>query len=200
MSKQNASGPNNIPTMLWKDYNFHIQLLYFCNETLEGYRLLAFSKSNMITIMKKGNSSQPSNYRGITLTSIASKVYNSLLLNRMSKHLEPILRKNQNGFRKGRSILPQILPLRRIIEEVKIANRKASIAFADLFKAFDSINRSVIPTFFISMVCQTKSLQVSKLCMATKKHLFLVQMESLTLSSQLLVYFKVIHLHHTSSL
>ena len=36
--------------------------------------------------------------------------------------------------------------------------------------------------------------------MTAQKHLFLVQMEPLTLSSQLIVYFKVIHLHHTSSL
>ena len=98
----------------------------------------------MITIPKKGDLSQPSNYRGITLTSIASKVYNSLLLNHISKHLEPILRRNRNGFRKGKSTLPQILALRRIIEEIKIANRKASIVFVDFSTAFSSINRSAM--------------------------------------------------------
>ena len=96
----------------------------------------------MITILKKGGLSQPSNYRGITLTSISSKVYNLLLLNRISKHLEPILRENPNGYRKGPSNLPQILALRRIIEEIKIANRKAPIVFAHFSKAFYSINRS----------------------------------------------------------
>ena len=80
MSKQKASGPDNILTMLWKDQNFHTELLYFCNEILEGNTPLAFSKSNMITILRKCDLSQPSNYRGITLTSITSKVYNSLLL------------------------------------------------------------------------------------------------------------------------
>ena len=96
----------------------------------------------MITIPKKGCLSQPSNYRGITLTSISSKVYNLLLLNRISKHLEPILRENPNGYRKGPSNLPQILALRRIIEEIKIANRKAPIVFVHFSKAFHSINRS----------------------------------------------------------
>ena len=96
----------------------------------------------MITIPKKGCLSQPSNYRGITLTSISSKVYNLLLLNRISKHLEPMLRENPNGYRKGPSNLPQILALRRIIEEIKIANRKAPIVFAHFSKAFYSINRS----------------------------------------------------------
>ena len=96
----------------------------------------------MITIPKKGCLSQPSNYRGITLTSISSKVYNLLLLNRISKHLEPMLRENPNGYRKGPSNLPQILALRRIIEEIKIANRKAPIVFVHFSKAFHSINRS----------------------------------------------------------
>ena len=96
----------------------------------------------MITIPKKGCLSQPSNYRGITLTSISSNVYNLLLLTRISKHLEPILRENPNGYRKGPSNLPQILALRRIIEEIKIANRKAPIVFVHFSKAFHSINRS----------------------------------------------------------
>ena len=94
----------------------------------------------MITILKKGGLSQPSNYRGITLTSISSNVYNLLLLTRISKHLEPILRENPNGYRKGLS--NQILALRRIIEEIKIANRKAPIVFVHFSKAFHSINRS----------------------------------------------------------
>ena len=54
--------------------------------------------------------------------------------------MEPILRENPNGYRKGLS--NQILALRRIIEEIKIANRKAPIVFAHFSKAFYSINRS----------------------------------------------------------
>ena len=98
----------------------------------------------MFTIAKKGDLQNPNNYRGITLSTIASKNYNSLLLNRLSKYMEPILRRNQKGFRKGRSTFPQILSLRRIIEETRIANRKASIVFVDFSKAFDNVNRSAM--------------------------------------------------------
>ena len=198
MSKQKTSDPDNIPTMLWKDHNFRTELLYFCNET-ERNKVSVFSKSNIITILRKGDLLQTLNYRSITLTSITSKVYSSLLVNCISKHLEPILRRNQNGFHKGRSTLPQILGLTKIIEEIKIASRKASIVFADFSKPLIVLTRVLCSTFFIFMAYQTKLLQVSKLCMTTQKHLFLVQMERLTLSSQPLVYFKVIHLHHTSS-
>ena len=35
-SQQKASGADDVPTMLWKDHNFHNKLLYFCDETPEG--------------------------------------------------------------------------------------------------------------------------------------------------------------------
>ena len=63
-----------------------------------------------------------------------------MLLNGISLHLYPILRRNQNGFRKGRSTIPQILALRRLKEELKISNKKAYIVFVDFSKAFDSVN------------------------------------------------------------
>ena len=56
--------------------------------------------------------------------------------------VEPLLRKNQNGFRAGRSTLSQILTLRRIIEEITNCNKEAVFVFVDFSKAFDSIDRA----------------------------------------------------------
>ena len=53
----------------------------------------------LLPFPKKGNLALTKNYRGITLTSIASKIYNLMLLNRIRPKIEDILRKNQNGFR-----------------------------------------------------------------------------------------------------
>lgn len=39
--------------------------------------------------------------------------------------------------------LPQILALRRIIEELQVSEKKATIVFVDFSKAFDSVNRKV---------------------------------------------------------
>ena len=55
------------------------------------------------------------NYWGITLTSIAAKIYNVLLLNSVEPKIEKILRKNQNGFRRNRSTTSEILTIRRIL-------------------------------------------------------------------------------------
>lgn len=144
LKNSKTAGPDNIPAVIWKSTLFHEQLLKFCNETYMGNKPVAFSKSSIIPLPKKGDLQLPQNYRGITLSPLASKVYNSMLLNRISPHLDPILRRNQNGFRKGRSTLPQILAIRRIIEELKISKRKASIIFVDFSKAFDSVNRKVM--------------------------------------------------------
>ena len=50
----------------------------------------------------------------------------------------------KNGFRKGRSTTPQILALRRLIEELKISNKQTYIVFVDFSKAFDSVNRKAM--------------------------------------------------------
>ena len=81
------------------------------------------------------------NYRGITLTAISAKIYNTLLLNRIQPALETILRKNQNGFQKNQSTVGQILTVRRIIEGVRAKNLKAVLLFIDFSKAPDSIHR-----------------------------------------------------------
>ena len=81
------------------------------------------------------------NYRGISLTSIATNIYNALLRNRIEPKIYNILRKNQNGFRRNRSTTSQILTIRRILEGVRAKNWEAAILFVDLAKAFDSIHR-----------------------------------------------------------
>ena len=90
---------------------------------------------------KKGNLSDPNNYRGISLTPAAAKIYNKLILNRLRPHIDPLLMPNQNGFRQGRGTTSQILTIRRIIEGVKSENLKSVLTFVDFKKAFDSIDR-----------------------------------------------------------
>ena len=98
---------------------------------------------------KKGNLTITDNYRGITLTPIAAKIYNLMILNRIRPYVDPILRKNQNGFRTNRSTSGQILAIRRIIEGVKAKNIPAILLFIDFSKAFDSIDRAKMRSIII---------------------------------------------------
>ena len=71
--------------------------------------------------------------------STAAKIYNALLLNCIKPEIEKILRKNQNGFRRNRSTISQILTIRRILEGVRAKDLEAKL-FVDFSKAFDFIH------------------------------------------------------------
>ena len=84
------------------------------------------------------------NYRGISLLSIAAKVYNKILLNRIRDEVDPILRKNQAGFRPGRSCAQQMYILRRVLEGFRDYQPPLVVTFIDFKKTLDSINRKVM--------------------------------------------------------
>ena len=98
-------------------------------------------KGCILPFPKKGDLGLAKNYRGIILTSIAAKIYNALLRNRIEPKIDNILRKNQNGFRRNRSTTSQILTIRRILEGVRAKNLQETLIFVDFAKAFDSIHR-----------------------------------------------------------
>ena len=74
-------------------------------------------KRCILPFPKKGDLVLAKNYR--TPTSIAAKIYNAELINRIEPKIDNILKKNQNGFRRNRSTTSQILTIRRILEGVR---------------------------------------------------------------------------------
>ena len=132
---------DNIPVEVWKAGVLNDELLHVCNQTLNGKKPSIWSKSIIITIPKKGELGIPKNYRGISLTYIAAKIYNRILLHRIEYPIENILRDNHNGFRAGRSTIGHILALRRLMEGIKAENLTAVLSFIDFRQPFDSIHR-----------------------------------------------------------
>ena len=90
-------------------------------------------KGYILPFSKKGDLRLAKNYRGITLTSIAAKIYNALLRNRIEPKINNILRKNQNGFRRNRSTTSQILTIRRILEGVRAKKPTDDITICRLY-------------------------------------------------------------------
>ena len=136
-----ACGLDDIPAEVWKLTEFQNILLNFCNSVYSQNQIKRWTEGCLLPFPKKGDISQAKNYRGITLTSIAATIYNLMLLNRIRPEIDPILRKNQNGFRQNRSTTGQILRIRRLIEGVRSKNLPATLLFVDFAKAFDSIHR-----------------------------------------------------------
>ena len=94
------------------------------------------SPAIIVPLPKKGDLSLMTNYRGISLLSIAAKVYNKILLNRIRDEVDPILRMNQAGFRPGRSCAQQIHILRRVLEGCRDYQLSLVVTFIDFKKAF----------------------------------------------------------------
>ena len=137
-----AWGDDNIAPEVLKQCDLDQIVLDFCNNALlKGKKPDQWSTANIIPIPKKGDLSEPMNYRGISLSSLVAKALNRMILNRLKPEIETILRRNQNGFRPGRSTAQQILVLRRLIEGVKSRKLPAVLTFIDFKKAFDSVHR-----------------------------------------------------------
>ncbi|CAL4240636.1 unnamed protein product, partial [Meganyctiphanes norvegica] len=67
--------------------------------------------ANVTPIHKKGDRTNPSNYRPVSLTSQVCKVLESIVRKQILGHLAEnnILRDEQHGFREGRSCLTNLL-------------------------------------------------------------------------------------------
>ena len=85
-------------------------------------------------------------YRGIALAPASYKLFCGILNNRLVNWAETnaIFSDEQNGFRKGRSIIDHISSLTDIIETRKLKRKQTFTAFIDFRKAYDSINRSLL--------------------------------------------------------
>ena len=95
----------------------------------------------IVKIPKKGDLTECGNWRGITLTSVPSKAFGRVLIDRIRDGVNSKLRDEQAGFRSGRGTVEHIFILRNIIEQVVEWQATLYITFVDFEKAFDSVHR-----------------------------------------------------------
>ena len=98
-------------------------------------------KALIIPIYKKGGRLECSNYRGISLLSVIGKMYARVLNDRIKLMTEGKVMDEQGGFRAGRSCNDQIFAVRQVVEKTIEKDRVLYMAFVDLEKAYDNVNR-----------------------------------------------------------
>ena len=101
--------------------------------------------SVIIPIHKKGPTSNPDNYRGISLLQILSKIYISIVTKRLTFYVNAFNRitEAQSGFRSGYSTIDNGFILYAVVSKYMCRKgKKVYVAFVDFKKAFDSVHRS----------------------------------------------------------
>ena len=111
-----------------------------------------WKKAVIVPLHKKGSKMTCSNYRGISLLSVSSKVYTRMLDRRMRSKTESKATEVQGGFRQGRSCVDDlshasfslsclIFTIRQLSEKVLEKNKQMVMACIDLEKAYDTVCR-----------------------------------------------------------
>ena len=95
----------------------------------------------IIPIFKKGNRTQCTNYRKISLPSLPGKVYAKCLERKCREIVESKLEDGQCGFRPGRGTTNQIFTLKQIFEKSGEYGKDLFACSVDLEKAYDRIPR-----------------------------------------------------------
>ena len=92
-------------------------------------------------IYKQGDKRDPYNYRGISLLSVVSKIYEMVLYRRLGEWCEKmgVIREEQGGFRAGRGCVDQIFILDTLLNSR--GRRRTYCCFIDIKKAYDTVWR-----------------------------------------------------------
>lgn len=147
LKNNKASGEDSITAELWKHANG--KFIEKLTETVQNIWITEKIPEDWTTALihplhKKGDKTDPNNYRGISLLPVTYKILSKALLNRAEEQLDPEIGEYQCGFRKHRSCIEQIFNLKSVITYLKKRAKEFVIIFVDFAKAYDSIDRETL--------------------------------------------------------
>lgn len=134
------------------------------NKLLEGERFpLAWGNVVMTMLFKKGDKTDPSNYRGIALINSITKLFTSILKSRLQTwaHTRKIIPECQTGFVPDKCCLDNTFVLMASInQQLRLSKRKVYALFVDYKRAFDSVNHKKILIFLYELGVSSKFLRI----------------------------------------
>ena len=107
--------------------------------------------SLFISIPKKSNAKECSNYHTIALISHTSKIMLKILQARLQQYMSHELPDVQAGFRKGRGTRHQIPNICWIIEKGREFQKNINFCFIDYVKAFDCVDHNKLQKILQAM-------------------------------------------------
>lgn len=149
LNNTNSVGIDGINTKLIKTCATFISepLSYLVNMSLEQGIFPELLKSSIVKpLFKKGDVTNMSNYRPVTLIPVFSKIFEKIMLKRLHDFAisQEILSHDQFGFRKNSTTSLACFNLIKIITEAINENTPVTAIFLDMSKAFDYVDHKLL--------------------------------------------------------
>ena len=140
-----AAGPDAIRPIVLKELCqeiTHVVALIFQASFDSGIVPADWKKAKVCPLFKKGNETDPANYRPISLTCILCKAMEHIVASNLTKHfiLHNILYDLQHGFRERRSCETQLIQLVEDLARNMTSGKQTDLILLDFSKAFDKVN------------------------------------------------------------
>ncbi|MEW8545351.1 MAG: reverse transcriptase domain-containing protein, partial [Candidatus Thiodiazotropha sp.] len=139
-----ASGPNGLSNRIIRELSKELSSPYcsLFNQSLrEGMVPSSYKEANVCPIPKKGDLSEVSNYRPISLLNTEDKVLERLVFKYLFNHLRDnnLLSSLQSGFLPGDSTVNQLTFLYNTFCQALDSGKEVRTVFCDISKAFDRV-------------------------------------------------------------
>lgn len=148
LKNNKAPGLDELPAEVFKNGGRELRAklhCLFCKIWSEEVVPADFTDAAIVNIFKKkGDRADCTNYRGISLLSVAGKVLARIITNRLQAAFGPLLPESQAGFRPMRGTTDMMFVLRQLQEKAQEQHTQMHAVFIDLKKAFDTVNRDAL--------------------------------------------------------
>ena len=169
LKKDKATGIDEVSAeiLLYSKDKIKPYLCKIFNKIFEtGYFPIQWGIATIIPLFKKGDRELCDNYRGISLLSISSKIFTSVINNRLYNWAEENhkINEEQAGFRKSYSTIDHIYTLHSMASNCLYGSKRSKLyaAFIDFQKAFDTINRDKLWEVLVRIGVSTRMVSVLK--------------------------------------
>ena len=137
-----SPGPDEVTTRLLKELALELAspLTRLFNQSLaSGQFPEKWKDANLTPVYKSGAKNLFSNYRGIALLSVVSKVLEKCVYSRIYNHVAPHLNSLQHGFRHNRSCVTQLIQYVHFLASTLDIGGQVDTIYLDMAKAFDRV-------------------------------------------------------------
>jgi hypothetical protein len=143
LKSKKSSGPDGIPSFIFKGCSeFLIKpLLHLFNLSIKSSIFPDYWKlTKVVPIFKKGQRNDIKNHRPVAILSTPAKIFESILYNRLFRHVKSSISPFQHGFFPNRSINTNLLQFSDFCISSIDKGGQVDVIYTDFSKAFDKVN------------------------------------------------------------